>query len=82
MMASNIAVEAGRPIEFRVSGGGGYGDPTERPVEWVLDDVIDGVVSPEAARERYGVVVELVDADAGEYRVDEAATAALRSKRG
>ncbi|MDP6787163.1 MAG: hydantoinase B/oxoprolinase family protein [Rhodospirillales bacterium] len=40
------------------SGGGGYGDPLERPAERVLDDVLDLRVSPEAARELYGVVID------------------------
>jgi N-methylhydantoinase B len=82
MMASNVEIESGRAIEFRVSGGGGYGDPRERSLEWVLDDVVDELVSIEAARDVYGVVIELVDADAGEYRLDERATAALRAGAG
>jgi N-methylhydantoinase B len=56
------------------SGGGGYGDPRTRPAEAVACDVRDGVVSPEAARESYGVVV-----DTATFAVDEAATAELRS---
>lgn len=39
-------------------GGGGYGDPKERDPQLVLQDVINGYVSIEAAWERYGVVVE------------------------
>jgi N-methylhydantoinase B len=35
-------------------GGGGYGDPRERPRELVAADVRNGVVSIEAAREDYG----------------------------
>ena len=38
-------------------GGGGYGDPLERPAERVRADVVDGYVSPEAAHDRYGVVL-------------------------
>lgn len=56
-------------------GGGGYGDPLERPLQNVVDDVLDGVLSVEAAREDYGVVLEprtLV--------LDEAATAARRGR--
>jgi N-methylhydantoinase B len=36
-------------------GGGGYGDPKKRPRERVLEDVRNGVVSENAARELYGV---------------------------
>ncbi|MBW2016531.1 MAG: hydantoinase B/oxoprolinase family protein [Deltaproteobacteria bacterium] len=56
-------------------GGGGYGDPRERPVERVLEDVRNGVVSPRSARDDYGVVV-----DAETLRVDEAATKRLRGE--
>ena len=43
---------------FEATGGGGWGDPLERPVEQVLEDVLDEYVSVEAAREHYGVVVD------------------------
>ena len=48
----------GDVIMSRPGGGGGYGDPLTRPVQAVLDDVLDGVVSVERAREVYGVVVD------------------------
>ncbi|RQG90827.1 hydantoinase B/oxoprolinase family protein [Natrarchaeobius chitinivorans] len=38
-------------------GGGGYGNPLERPVETVAEDVRNGLISPEAAKSEYGVVV-------------------------
>ena len=51
-------------------GGGGYGPPCERPPEQVAEEVRDGIVSPEAAREVYGVAVDpetlTLDADATE----------------
>jgi N-methylhydantoinase B len=56
-------------------GGGGYGDPTERPPEAVLRDVVDGKVSVEAAREEYGVVV-----DADDRTVDTDATERTRRR--
>ncbi|WP_037064093.1 hydantoinase B/oxoprolinase family protein [Pseudonocardia acaciae] len=37
--------------------GGGYGDPLERDPSAVLDDVLDGLVTMEAARDDYGVVI-------------------------
>lgn len=40
-------------------GGGGYGDPLERDPEKVRRDVRDGIVSPERARDTYGVVIDL-----------------------
>ena len=57
-------------------GGGGYGDGFERPAERVAADVSSGVVSVQAAREDYGVVI---DADGG--ALDAAGTAGLRARR-
>ncbi|WP_043495680.1 hydantoinase B/oxoprolinase family protein [Streptomyces viridosporus] len=52
-------------VQLRFPGGGGYGDPKARPVERVLDDVVNGYVSCEAARAYYGVHIEYVgDPDA------------------
>jgi N-methylhydantoinase B len=39
-------------------GGGGHGDPKRRPAARVAEEVRNGVVSFEAAREIYGVVVD------------------------
>ena len=60
-------------LECYSSGGGGYGDPYERPVELVLADVIDELLSVEKARENYGVVI-----DRKNLIVDEKATQAVR----
>ncbi|MCH9000380.1 MAG: hypothetical protein IID48_19250 [Proteobacteria bacterium] len=38
-------------------GGGGLGDPLTRPPEDVARDVRDGLVSPRAAHDDYGVIV-------------------------
>jgi N-methylhydantoinase B len=39
-------------------GGGGYGDPRERAIERVKQDVIRGLVSRQSARDDYGVVID------------------------
>jgi N-methylhydantoinase B len=57
--------------------GGGYGDPLERVPERVLDDVLDEVLSADAARALYGVVI---DPEVG--RVDREATLELRATMG
>lgn len=57
------------------SGGGGYGDPLERDVEKVKEDVRDDFVSLARAREDYGVVL-----DPKTYDVDYQATQDLRDK--
>ena len=54
--------------------GGGYGDPLKRDPAAVLDDVLDGLITAEMAREDYGVV--LMD-----ERVDDVGTRKLRLER-
>ena len=73
-LLSNHPFAPGESFLFESTGGGGWGDPLEREIEAVLADVIDGYVSVQAARERYGVVVDL---DAGE--IDHDATERLRA---
>jgi N-methylhydantoinase B len=45
----------GTVITVRCAGGGGYGPPEQRDVETLQDDIDDGYVSPESARELYSV---------------------------
>src|SRR5207247_8115041 len=59
-------------LVLQSAGGGGYGDPLDRPVERVVSDLRDGYISPAACRERYGVVV------GDGLEVDVAATESLR----
>jgi N-methylhydantoinase B len=78
VMRSGVPARQGTLIRFWEGGGGGWGDPRTRPAEWVLEDVIDGYVTIEAARERYGVVVREVDPIAAIYEIDEDETRRLR----
>jgi len=55
---TGIEVEEGDEIMIVAPGGGGYGSPLERPVDDVVEDVREGLVSIESARRDYGVVVE------------------------
>jgi N-methylhydantoinase B len=59
-------------------GGGGLGDPLERPAADVFEDVRQGYVSIEQARSEYGVVVERVD---GEPLLNRNQTQILRGKK-
>ncbi len=59
----------GDRMRFVLSGGGGYGSPLERDPERVRDDVLAGLVSIEAARAEYGVVIDPLT-----YRIDAQAT--------
>jgi N-methylhydantoinase B len=38
-------------------GGGGYGNPFERPIDKIVWDVKNGLVSLKGARDDYGVVI-------------------------
>ena len=54
----NRPLQAGDRVRMATGGGGGYGDPRERPIELVERDVIRGLVSRESARDDYGVVFD------------------------
>jgi N-methylhydantoinase B len=66
-----ITIRAGDVLRMWMTGGGGYGSPLDRDAAPVLDDVLDGRVSREAARDVYGVVIE-------GQTVNDAATRARR----
>lgn len=57
-------------------GGGGYGDPLDRDPARVLRDVINGLVTPEAAAKTYGVIA----VGPGPWRVEEVATGKQRKE--
>lgn len=77
---SNVEVVPGDTFTRPSAGGGGLGDPLERDVDEVREDVVDGYVSIERARRDYGVVVHELDAELDEYEVDADATAAERER--
>ncbi len=64
----------GDVFEIFESGGGGYGDPRKRDIDKVRDDVQNGLVSIEQARNNYAVVI-----DPATHAVDTEATNKLRS---
>jgi N-methylhydantoinase B len=70
-------VAAGEVIRIETTGGGGWGDPLERDPGRVAIDVVQGKVSPSAARDDYGVVFR---GDEGDPAVDDAATGELRAR--
>ena len=55
---SMVEPEPGDTVTLMSAGGGGYGDPYERPVEAVLRDARAGFISIDEARSDYGVVIE------------------------
>jgi N-methylhydantoinase B len=72
-------LHSGDAFRHATAGAGGYGDPRRRDPALVLTDVCDGRVTQGAARDAYGVVVHAVPGCPGQYRLDEAATQALRA---
>jgi N-methylhydantoinase B len=73
----NIQLHPGDVLRREQPGSGGYGDPHTRPAERVLLDVREGYVSPESARQHYGVAV--VEGSGGRgWMLDQAETARLR----
>jgi N-methylhydantoinase B len=72
-----VRAQEGDLLTIMTAGGGGYGDPLQRPLERVAEDLRLGYVSPDGARRDYGVVVE-----ADGRGVDAAASAQLRAERG
>ena len=65
----------GDVLYFRAPGGGGYGDPLDRDLDYLQHDMDIGLVSTESARRDYGAVV-----DEGPGSIDRAATEANRAK--
>ena len=54
----DVVAEEGDELVFRTWGGGGWGDPLERPLEVVAADVRRRLVSYEKARDEYGTIVD------------------------
>jgi N-methylhydantoinase B len=69
-------------IRIRTTGGGGWGDPLDRPYEEVLRDLRWGKVSLQGARDDYGVVAGGGDDPALDPAASDALRAALRAARG
>ena len=80
VMFSGVPVDGGDVLAHYTQGGGGYGDPIERVPDRVLEDVLDEYVSIEKAREDYGVVIDAVDHEILDYRVNQANTEKLRAE--
>jgi len=72
---ADYPLKAGDVFRLDTPGGGGYGDALARDPQCVLADVLEGVVSREAAEREYGVVLAQSGRD-----VDQAATQARRAQ--
>ena len=71
----NCRVAPGDKLTVLGGGGGGWGPAHERPAKRVRQDVIEGLVSVEAARSQYGVAIHPKN-----FAVDEAETTKLRAE--
>ncbi|WP_137391500.1 hydantoinase B/oxoprolinase family protein [Rhodoligotrophos defluvii] len=69
-----LHLDAGDRLLIGTQGGGGFGDPLERPPARVLEDVLNGLVREEHAFRDYGVRI-------ANGALDEAATTAERARR-
>lgn len=72
---SDAVLRANDEWHLHTGGGGGWGSSQERDPKVVLDDVVQGYVSSERARQDYGVALRKVG---GQWAIDEQATIALR----
>lgn len=70
-----VTLKPGDRFRIEMPGGGGYGDPRLRDPRMVLEDVLDGYVSLDAARDVYGVAI-----DPETWAVDEPETLRLRTE--
>jgi N-methylhydantoinase B/oxoprolinase/acetone carboxylase alpha subunit len=57
-MFDNVSVKKDEDITLELQGGGGWGNPNERDPAAILEDVLDGYVSIEAAKRDYGVIID------------------------
>jgi len=75
---SGMRTEVGDVVSYFSPSGGGYGDPLERDPNKVLDDVLDGFITPDHARDDYGVLLSEVDDGYG-WALDLKGTEQLRN---
>jgi N-methylhydantoinase B len=71
---SDVMFEPGDRFILTPAGGGGWGDPLNRDLNRVVEDVAEGLVSVEGARRDYGVVIR------ADGSADKDQTTALRSR--
>src|SRR6185503_8547753 len=67
---SGIVLRQGDQVKIIAPGGGGWGNPLEREPERVLQDVVEGFVTSEAALRDYGL--QVVEQRPGEFVITDA----------
>jgi len=81
--ANQVQLRPGDAVMVKSPGGAGFGDPLQRPLYRVLEDLNLGFISEASASEHYGAVIAGRELVAGRWRftLDEAASNALRTSR-
>lgn len=74
-----LTMQQGDLLRMVSPSGGGFGDPLDRDPSLVLRDVLDGLLSSDAARAIYGVVIAGHDVDAQATAVERARRSATRN---
>ena len=54
----SFPLQRGDVVVMQAAAGGGVGDPLERDTELVLQDASEGLITPQRARDAYGVVLD------------------------
>jgi N-methylhydantoinase B len=55
---TNFRLKAGDYLSFETPGGGGYGDPQDRDIKMIKEDIKQGYISKQAAEQDYGVELD------------------------
>ena len=71
--------EEGDVLSCRSAGGGGFGNPLDRDLGRVREEVLNEILTPEQAEEYYGVVITMDEN--GDPQMDEAGTNSRREDR-
>jgi N-methylhydantoinase B len=72
-LSDGTMLRKGDIFRIETGGGGGWGNPFDRPVEQVFDDWQGGFISADAARMHYGVAIK-------NTKLDQVETAVLRQQ--
>ena len=70
---TTLTIKAGVVLRHEQAGGGGYGDPLDRPLDSIREDLLEGKFTPAFAEANYGVVF-------ANGALDAALTAARRAE--
>jgi N-methylhydantoinase B/oxoprolinase/acetone carboxylase alpha subunit len=73
----NFPLKNGETYTSESPGGGGWGNPLDRDVQAVLEDIIDEIITRKQARNEYGVILN-DDGDAVDHKKTEALRQSMR----